>query len=162
MPMVSAIRHSGVFDDQDFSWLTDFVASLPKAFRSRARGMASPTLHRLSSPTNRQIITARKTTTVGASMFLSKRVAVYSARLFMRSLLIRWELLLPWRAFNIANCQLGHNLYGAHYDPLSRVRAPEWVIEQATDDENADFWMYYFLANETKNGYSVAGFVLAP
>jgi hypothetical protein len=170
LPIASAIRLSGKFDEKDFQWLPGFVASLPQpseedleVWRSRNH-LDYSILEQVPKKIerDREIIAARKTITKGAPMFSSDKVKVYSARLLMRSLLIRWVLLLPWRAINIANCQIGRNLDRVHYDPFSRVRAPQWVIDEGTKNSNTTFWAYYFSPEETKNGYSVAGFVPKP
>jgi hypothetical protein len=170
IPLVTAIKYSTEFDDRDFVWLKAFVASLPRPTQAelekwRARHHIDfSILEKVPEmiETDRKIVAARKTTTSGAQMFLSEKVKVYSARLFMRSLLIHWEILLPWRATNIVNCRLGTNLRREPLDLYSRVHAPAWVRKEAATNPKATFWMYFFSPLETKNGYSVAGYVPRP
>jgi hypothetical protein len=82
------------------------------------------------------------------------------ATLVRDELLMQWMTILPWRQRNIRLCKLASkeangNLFKAEIPSFSTLATPKWVDEQRKSNPKAEFWQFYFRADETKTGQVV-------
>lgn len=80
------------------------------------------------------------------------------AQLAMEEFLFRWFLSFPWRQRNLRELRIGGgkpNLFKGKIPPLSSIDRPDWIVEEETQNPEAEFWMISFAPDETKTNISV-------
>jgi hypothetical protein len=74
------------------------------------------------------------------------------AKLAMEEFLMRWLLELPWRARNICECRLHHNLFKGSIRIYDALANDPRVKEQGPEQE---YWQYKFSKEECKGKYAI-------
>ncbi len=135
-------------------WMTNFMRSIPREPNAeRRRRMARKTLSDdLLRDIPDQILKERLL--IPETPSNSRQIAT----LAMKEFLIRWLLVLPWRARNICECRIEDpkapdpldNLYCDIVLPNAPMRIPGWVKLKTDDDASTKIWQYKFSPGECK------------
>jgi hypothetical protein len=164
VPIIAAMRQSPDFDPKQLFWLTRFrntLGQLPTEdeirLRKSQRQLEYNEVAAIPKKIHLEMVRlARKkvdpNTVRGAQ--LKGETLFRIARLRMFQLAIRWILVLPWRQRNLRQMKLGldKNLFKAKIPSGFEIDKPDWVIAEEEKNENAEFWMYRFTAEENKTG----------
>jgi len=136
-------------------WMTNFMRSIPREPNAeRRQRMARKTLsynalHDIPEQLFKERILIPQTPST------SRQIAT----LAMKELLIRWFLVLPWRARNICECRIRDpkkgadpqdNLYCDIIPPNAPMRIPPWVKSRTDKDPSTTIWQYTFSPDECK------------
>jgi hypothetical protein len=137
-------------------WMRNFLRSIPREPEAerRKRIAQRSVSYDVVKGIPEKILNERKELEAqldSGDITVENRRKVQIARLVMKELLIRWILVLPWRARNLYSCRILGDHPNLECKPLpyyEQERVPEWAREMAKDA--TDVWQYEFTAAETK------------
>jgi len=154
--LLAAIRHYPTYKGVDFGWFKDLMDQLPKEDQSEIneRKLKKYLPHIALSTIPGRLAELRRHEKKGTRAYVL---------LLRDELIIRWELILPWRQRNLREMRLGNrgtdNLFKEGFPENINIAKPQWVIDELAKNPEATFWQVYFRRHETKTGMEVRGVV---
>lgn len=147
-------------------WLQNFLAQLPiekdAIRRKRIAGKTLPYSELKQIPdkilAERRAIEEFLTSEPSLSEREQERLKSTISQMAMREFLVRWILVLPWRARNLCECRIEgscRNLYKGRVGRYSALAGVPSVRKQIEQDPRRQFWQYKFNKEECKGNAAI-------
>jgi integrase len=152
--LYATLRHYPAYKDQNFSWLGELIAQIPRTLdsaiseRKARKYVPYGDLAEIPGKMREERVTAKNLS--------SRQIAI----LAHDELLISFLLTLVWRQRNLRECRINSlsgkaNLFKEELPPLVTFAIPGWAENLLKSNPNEQLWQFRFSEDGTKMGNQV-------